>query len=68
MDRKPEQQSRIREDIAMLDVLIYLLLIGAAVYAFGAVWAAGELVIKIIRRARHERHCGKSKRANRASG
>lgn len=52
----------------MTDVLIYLLLIGAAVYAFGAVWAAGELVIKIIRRVRHERHCGKSKRANRAAG
>ena len=45
----------------MTDVLIYLLLIGTAVYAFGAMWVVAEYIIKRInRRMRHEN----SKRAS----
>lgn len=38
----------------MFDVLMYLLLIGAAIYAFGAVWVVGEYIIKRINR-RHRK-------------
>lgn len=38
----------------MTDVLIYLLLIGAAVYAFGAVWAVAECIIKRINRRKRK--------------
>ena len=39
---------------AMFDVLMYLLLIGAAIYAFGAVWVVGEYIIKRINRRKRK--------------
>lgn len=38
----------------MTDVLIYLLLIGAAVYAFGAMWVVREYIIKRINRRKRK--------------